>query len=53
MFYKTPLVVAATALGAVVQAAINPIEIKGKHFFDSVTKEPVCSKLLPLFFHDL
>lgn len=22
-------------------AAINPIEIRGKHFFDSVTKKPV------------
>jgi hypothetical protein len=30
--------------GRSVYGAINPIEIDGRHFFDSVTKEPVSLK---------
>lgn len=36
------LLIAATWVSAVL-GAINPIEVKGKHFYDSVTKEPVCT----------
>lgn len=31
-------------VAGIAQAAINPVEVRGRHFFDSVTKEPVCIK---------
>lgn len=31
-----------------VLGAIHPIEVRGRHFFDSITKQPVCRFMLIL-----
>lgn len=40
---STLLVQAILSISAVVNALIHPIEIHGKHFYDSVTNKPVRS----------